>query len=127
MSPRGRACLTALRWILGIGTGAFAIGWGFLVVAGGEFKSPPRARRMAWMRGAIPIVVAILFLAAVVWPEREVLMHAGAVLAVGLLGLSLLLAREAVFVACLGVVYCLGWLVFYFLSIFGNEPTLVAP
>lgn len=119
--------VTVLRWILGISTGGFAIGWAFLVIAGSDVRGTLRARGTVWMRSAIPIVVAILFLAALIWPGGELLMHASAVLAVGLLALSLFLAREAVFVAVLGVVYCLGWLVFYFFSIFGEEAVLVVP
>ena len=119
--------VTVLRWVLGISTAGFAIVWAFLVIAGADFRGTLRAREKAWIRSAIPILVAILFLAAVLWPDRELLMHAAAVLAVGLLGLSLFLVREAVFVAFLGVVYCLGWLVFYFVSIFGAEAMLVAP
>ena len=46
--------------------------------------------------------------------DRRALLHAAAVAALGLLVGSALIARQAAFVATLGLAYGVAWLVFYY-------------
>lgn len=107
--------MNALRWILGLPTAAFALGWLFLVTAGDRFRGSLGASPNAWWKGILPVVVAVVLLAGLIWPERRVLLHSGAVAAAGVLAGSLYLTRETVFVAGVGLLYSLGWLYLYYL------------
>ena len=108
--------MAGLRWILGLATGAFAVGWLFLVTAGDRFRGSLGASQNAWWKGVLPVVVAAVLLAGLIWPERRALLHVGAIAAGGVLIASIYIARETVFVASLGVLYSAAWLYVYYRS-----------
>jgi hypothetical protein len=106
--------MMTLRWTLGLVTTVVAIGWVALAIAGSGFRrSFGASGNPAWLI-VIPVVVGLLVVASVVWPERRALLHVAA-LCMASLGVGcVFLARETVFVAALGVCYALTWFAFYY-------------
>jgi hypothetical protein len=106
--------MNGLRWILGIAAGVFAVGWVALSAWSNGFRGSFGASANPLWKGVLPVAVALLLLAGLIWPDRRLLLHAGALAATGLLALSLYLSRETMFVAGLGVLYAVGWLFLYY-------------
>ena len=106
--------MTGLRWFLGITAGVIAAGWLLLTVAGNSFRGSFGASENSALKTIAPTAIALLLLAALIWPERRLLLYLGGLAAVGILIASLFLARATVFVAGCGVIYTSAWLYFYY-------------
>ena len=112
--------MTGLRWTLGVVATLFAAGWALLVAVAGGFRRSFGASETGWWVGVVPVVAAALALASVVWPERRALLHATAVAMAALLGACVWVARDAPFVATLGVLYVAAWGLFYYHAVRGG-------
>jgi hypothetical protein len=105
--------VSALRRTLGLVAACVAVAWVLLVAAADGFRrSFGASEHGAWM-AVLPVAVAALVVAPLIWPERRPLLHAAAVVVAALLGASLWVARQTVLVAALGVLYAAAWLLFY--------------
>src|SRR5688572_33062413 len=104
----------ALRWSLGIAAALVAAGWAVLAVVGSGFRSSFGGSGNSPLLVLAPVVVALLVLASVVWPDRRVLLHIVAALMVALCIACAFLARETVFLAALGAAFAIAWLSFYY-------------
>jgi hypothetical protein len=102
-----------LRWILGLIGGFFIVGWLLLIAMANSFRGSFGASENPVWKIIGPVAVAILLTAAVIWPDRRLLLHAAAIAALGLLVGSLLLVRTTFFVASLGSIYAVLWFLFY--------------
>ena len=106
--------MLGLRWTLGVVTALAAGGWVALAAGGSGFRrSFGGSGNPAWMV-LLPVVVGALVLASLVWPERRALLHAAAAAMLALVVGCVLLARETLFVAALGLAYAAAWLSYYY-------------
>ena len=110
----------SLRWLLGLPASLFAVGWIVLIAGADSFRRSFGASENAWWKAAVPVVVALCFVASVVWPDRRLLLHFVAILAVALLIGCVFLARETIFAATVGAIYIAGWLLFYYRAVWLN-------
>ena len=114
--------MNGLRWTLGVVTTLVAVGWVALAIVGSGFRqSFGGSENPPWLVLA-PIVIGVLVGASLVWPERRMLLHVVAVLMVALCIGCAFLAREAMFVATLGILYAVGWLTFYYRAVWAAAP-----
>jgi hypothetical protein len=65
----------------------------------------------------LPVLMALLFLCALMLPEPQALRHAAAVMAVVLAGLSLWVFRETAFIGSLGLIYSGLWGLWYWQAV----------
>jgi hypothetical protein len=112
--------MTGLRWMLGIVTGVVGVGWLVFVMGADKFRASFGAQGNAPLKTIVPVAVAILILATVFMPEKRLLLHITALVVAGILVASVLLARETVFVATVGVIYCLCWLLYYYRAVWSS-------
>ncbi|MFO1459418.1 MAG: hypothetical protein U1G08_08405 [Verrucomicrobiota bacterium] len=105
--------MNALRWILGLATAGAGLGWVLLSVVGGGFRRSFGASDVPWVVAGAPVVVAAILLAGLLFPGHRGLLHAGAVLAVLILGVC---AMHPSGLGGLGIAYFGLWLVFYYLA-----------
>lgn len=102
-----------LRWLLGVGAALAGSGWVALALVGDGFRRSFGASSVDVATIAAPPVVFLLVLLSVVFPANRGLLHATA----SVLGLSsvalLLVARESVFVAGVGLAFVVLWFAFY--------------
>ena len=111
--------MLGLRWLLGIVAAAIVCGWLALgSLAGGFRRSFGASESPIWLTG-LPVLAGALVIASLLWPDRSPLMHAVAVVMLGLVVGSVILARETLFVASLGVLYSAAWLYFYVRTVKG--------
>ena len=92
-------------------------GYFALVVIGGGFRRSFGASDKSGIQMVVGIVVTGLVLASLVWPERRLLLHIVAVLMVALCIGCAFLARETMFGATVGALYAIGWLTFYYRTV----------
>jgi hypothetical protein len=109
--------MTQLRWILGLLGGLFTVGWLVIIVLANSFRGSFGASENALWKVVAPPAIALVLTAALIWPERRLLLHTGAIMAAAVLIGSLLLARTTVFTATLGCLYAGSWLLFYYHSL----------
>lgn|SRR5688500_12635061 len=109
--------MTALRWTLGLVMAIAAAGLLAIAIIAGGFRKSFGAFSNGPPVEPIILVVAGLVLASLVWPDRRVLMHIVAVLMVALCVGCAFLAREELFTPALGILYAVGWLTFYYRSV----------
>lgn len=63
----------------------------------------------------LPLVAAAVLLAGLIMPSNKALLHAGAVAAVGLIGVCIWqMIAESATVTWFGIAYLIAWLVFYY-------------
>ena len=105
--------MNTLRWTIGIITTLLAAAWIALDVIGSGFRRSFGASATAPLLSIGPMIVALLVIASVAWPERRVLLHVVAVVMLALCIGCLFLARETVFVATLGLAYAALWFLYY--------------
>ncbi|MBL9174586.1 MAG: hypothetical protein JNL10_13700 [Verrucomicrobiales bacterium] len=105
--------MNALRWLLGLITACAGLGWLLLSFVGGRFRASLGASETPLLVVGVPVVVAGILLAGLVFPGQRGLLHAGAVVSVLILGVCLL---NPAGLGGLGIVYFGLWLVFYFLA-----------
>ena len=105
--------MLGLRWTLGIVTVLVSAMLLAIAIVGGGFR-----RSFGAADNPLPTALALgtsaLVLASLVWPAQRLLLHVVAVLMVAIVVGSLLLMREALVTAMLGVVFAAAWLSFYF-------------
>ena len=87
--------------------------WVALNVAGDSFRRSFGASENGPLLLGVPLLFVAILVSALFMPDRRVLLHVGAVAAVVILGASLWISRETLFVASLGVAYSAAWLLFY--------------
>ena len=109
--------MTGLRWTLGIFAAIAGALMLAIIVIGGNFRSSFGASDGNPLLSLAPMVAIALVLASVVWPQSRGLMHAAAVVIVGIAGLAVYLARrEPNFAMCLAG-YAALWLWFYWRAV----------
>jgi hypothetical protein len=109
--------MTTLRWILGITTAVASAGFIAIAIIAGGFR-----RSFTGSDNSVPLVTiffvsAGLVLASLVWPERRLLLHVVAVLMVALCIACAFIARQTAMTAVLGALYAIGWLTFYYRTV----------
>ena len=104
--------MLGLRWTLGIATALAALGLFGLALLGGSFRRSFGASDNGIM-SVLPVLVGAVILASLLWPEQRPLLHAVAILMVGVLMGAVFIARHAAVTAALAIVYASAWLVFY--------------
>ncbi|HUQ83878.1 MAG TPA: hypothetical protein VM076_22200 [Gemmatimonadaceae bacterium] len=109
--------MNTLRWTIGIITALLAAGWVALDVVGTGFRRSFGASDTSPLLSIVPVVVALLVIASVAWPERRLLLHVVAVVMLALAVGCVFLARETVFVATVGLAYAGLWLLFYYRAV----------
>ena len=103
-----------LRWILGLILVLLGGGFFTLLVFSNGLRKSFGASENNPLVATLALVAAALLLSAIVWPENRLLLHAGAVAAVGLIGLCVWqLVSESATVLWFGIFYLLAWLAFY--------------
>ena len=105
--------MLGLRWTLGIAIAIAALALLGLAIIGGSFRRSFGASDNGFMT-LLPVLVGAVVVASLLWPERRPLLHAVAVLMVGLVMGAVFIARHASVVASLAIVYASAWLFFYF-------------
>lgn len=106
--------MNGLRWTLGLVTTLLLVVYLFLLVAADSFRSSFGASANGPLKAIVPLAIGAILLAGMMMPERRLLLHVGAVTAVGLVAGSLWIARETTFMAGLGICYSAGWLIWYY-------------
>jgi hypothetical protein len=106
--------MNTLRWTIGIITTLLAAAWIALDVIGSGFRRSFGASPTSALLSIGPIVVALLVMASVAWPERRVLLHVVAIVMLALGIGCLFIARETVFVATCGLAYAGLWFLYYY-------------
>ena len=106
--------MTGLRWTIGIVTAVVALGTVALATIGGGFRRSFGASDNSAAIIAAIVIFAALTIASVAWPERRALMHVVALLMIGLCAACIVLARQTLFVATVGIVYVASWLMVYY-------------
>jgi hypothetical protein len=112
--------MTTLRWTLGLVVAIASTGYFALVVIGGGFRRSFGASDKSGIQVIVGIVVTGLVLASLVWPEKRLLLHIVAVLMVALCIGCAFLARETMFGATVGALYAVGWLTFYYRTVWAQ-------
>lgn len=107
--------MMALRWLLGIATVGVLAGLVVLAVVARGFRRSFGASPTNVLLVVLPVAALVLLLAGVLWPEQRVLLHVGAVAAIGLIALCF---AEMSTIATVGIAYCALWLVYYGLVAF---------
>ena len=111
--------MLGLRWLLGIAAALIVGGWLALGTLGSGFRrSFGASENPIWLLG-LPALVGALVIASLLWPDRRPLMHAAAVVMLGFVVGSVILARETLFVAALGLLYSAAWFYFYLRTVRG--------
>ena len=105
--------MLGLRWTLGIMTAIAALALFGLAVVGGSFRRSFGASDSGIMT-VLPVLVGAVVVSSLLWPERRPLLHAVALLMVGILMGAVFIARHASVVATLAVVYASAWLFLYY-------------
>lgn len=106
-----------LRWLIGIVTALAALGTVALATMGGSFRRSFGASDNSPAIIAAVVVFAALTLASLAWPERRALMHLVALLMLALCVACIVLARQTVFVATVGILYAASWLILYYRTV----------
>ena len=119
--------MNALRWTIGIVTGLATIGWIALVTIAGSFRRSFGASEKSPLLLAASVAGLLLVIASVVWPERRVVLHVVAVLMLALCVGCVLIARETMFVATVGVIYAATWLMFYYRAVWATGSVQSTP
>ena len=105
--------MLGLRWTLGVIAALVAAGWLALsIVAGGFRRSFGASDQPAWMV-LLPLVVSALLIVSVLWPDRRGLLHVVALVMLATIVGCVVIARDAAFLALLGILYASAWLSFY--------------
>jgi hypothetical protein len=104
--------MLGLRWTLGFATALAALILFGLALVGGNFRRSFGASDSGIMT-VLPVLVGAVVMASLLWPERRPLVHAVAVLMIGILMGAVFIARHAAVAATLAIVYASAWLVFY--------------
>ncbi|HKH90890.1 MAG TPA: hypothetical protein VKA54_03750 [Gemmatimonadaceae bacterium] len=105
--------MLGLRWTLGIITAVAALGLFGLAVTGGRFRRSFGASDSGVMT-VLPVLVGAVVVASLLWPERRPLLHAVAVLMVGIVMGAVFIARHASVAATVAIVYASAWLFLYY-------------
>ena len=109
--------MNALRWFLAVSTASAMIGFiVLLTLADGFRRSFGASENGPWV-AILPLVMALLFLGALVWPEPKALRHVAAITALILAGLSIWVFRESAFVGSLGLIYSGLWGFWYWQAV----------
>jgi hypothetical protein len=98
--------------LLGI-TIVAAVTWFAFNAAGDSFRRSFGASENGPLLVVVPLLFVAILVSALFMPERRLLLHIGAGAAVIILGASIWISRETLFVASLGVAYAAAWLLFY--------------
>ena len=101
-----------LRWALGIATALAALTLFGLALVGGNFRRSFGASDSGIMT-VLPVLVGAVVMASLLWPDRRPLLHAVAMLMIGVLMGAVFIARHAAVAATLAIAYASAWLVFY--------------
>ena len=109
-----------LRWILGISMVVASAGLIAIAVIAGGFRRSFTGSDNGVPLVTIFVVTAVLVLSSLLWPDRRVLMHIVAVLMVALCIGCAFIARESGMTAAFGAAYAIGWLAFYYRSIWAT-------
>ena len=109
--------MNGLRWTVGIVTAVAALGTIALASVGGGFRRSFGASDNSAAIIAAVLIFAALAVASVLWPDRRTLLHMVAFLMLALCIACVLLARHAIFVATVGLLYAGTWLIFYYRSV----------
>lgn len=105
--------MNTLRWLLVVGTASAMIGFIALLIVADGFRRSFGASENGPLVAILPLIAMLLFLGALLWPEQRALRHAAAVMALILVGLSIWVFRESVFVGSLGLIYSGLWGLWY--------------
>ena len=105
------------RWTFGIVTAVTALGMVVVAVIAGGFRRSFTGSDNSAPVTAVTLIFAGLAVASVVWPDRRTLMHVVAVLMLALCIGCIVIARQTIFVATVGVLYAVAWLTFYYRSV----------
>lgn len=101
--------MNTLRWILVVGTASAMIGFIVLLTIADGFRRSFGASEHGPLVAILPLIAALLFLGALVWPEPKALRHVAAVMALILAGLSIWVFQESAFIGSLGLIYSGLW------------------
>jgi hypothetical protein len=119
--------MTALRWVLGLIILLLGGGYLFLFVVSNGFRRSFGASENNPLLAILPLAAAAILLAALVWPGNRMLLHLGAVAAVGLIGFCVWqMISESATVLLFGILYLAVWLVFYWMAAW-HAPTTTGP
>ena len=109
--------MTTLRWTLGLILVLLGGGFVLLSVVGGEFRKSFGASPVSALLFVLPLVAMAVLLAALVTPSTRLLLHAGAVVAVVLVGFCVWqIFAESATILIGALIYLATWLVFYWLT-----------
>ncbi|MFO1077304.1 MAG: hypothetical protein U1E73_06210 [Planctomycetota bacterium] len=106
--------MIALRWLLGFATVGVLAGVVVLATVAREFRRSFGASPANQLLVVLPVGALVLLLAGLVWPSRRILLHAGALAAVGLIVMSF---ADMSTLTLVGIAYCALWLVYYGLTV----------
>jgi hypothetical protein len=109
--------MTTMRWILGGILVFFAGGLVVLSMVAGGFRKSFGASAINPLIVALPLIAFAVLFAGVLFPASRSILHAGAVAAVGLIGLCVwqIIADSAV-VLFFGIAYLILWLIYYWIA-----------
>lgn len=105
--------MTSLRWILGVITVLLAAGWLLLVVVSDGFRRSFGASPVDAVKSGAPLLVMLLVLGTVFRPSERWLLHATAAALAAVVVGSLVVLRESVPTAVMGLLYCALWFSYY--------------
>jgi hypothetical protein len=113
--------MLALRWLLGLIVAALGGGFLLLSIASAQFRRGFGASDISPLVRFLPLAGAALLLAGLIYPSSKLLLHAGALAAVALIGICIWQTiAEGAIITWLGVAYLVAWLVFYWLTAWKN-------
>lgn len=108
-----------IRWILGIVITLLCGGFLFLFMVSNGFRRSFGASENNPLAAILPLIAAAILCGGVVFPTQTILLHAGAVASLGLVGFCVWqLYYEAATVMWYGLFYLALWLFFYWRTVF---------
>jgi hypothetical protein len=105
--------MNAVRWILATVTAIVATAFVAFVLHANGFRRSFGASDNGPLVMGVPLAVMLVLLTSLLLPGQRILLHAAAVVAVGLAVCSVWMLRESVFLGVMGLAYCGLWSAWY--------------